>query len=793
MDIAFGLLDVRLLLALGALVALFFGYRYVSNNVRVRVPSSLTNRDALLDRLLGPRYAQWKIDRQVARLRASANFLGAGKLLEEAGRPLAAAEAYLEGQEHWAAAATFEKLGRNEKAAELYLQAGDYKKGATLLTAAGRPARAAALFLEKGNTLEAARLFAIAGQWATAAELYDKGGYPLRAAEAWEKAGDPLKAAERFEKHFAENAFTGGYSGGSSADQQAARHAGDLFRKSGQLARAAAVYAKGGYHRQAGEVLLELRDPLHAAEMFMKAEDHERAAHAYEQAGDGPKAAALRGEVAFKADRLAEAATWFAKAGDFLRSAELFEAAGRSLDAAGAYEQGESWAAAGSVYARIGEKAKAAAALEKAGDLETAASLYEELGDLRRAGEVFGRAGLAFRSGAIAARAGDRSQAIAMLQRVGASDENIHAADVMLGRLFIETNRPALAIERVRRALQREPSGAERIELTYWLARAHEASGNWNDALALYEQVQAEDVAFLDATDRLDKLRRGIPQAAAAARPAAPSPAAPAAPPPTPSQTLPPAAPPPPAPARARFQAREEIARGPLGVVRRGEDTVDGRGVVLRLIPPSLFGDLPVRAVADDVVAASQVSHPNLAKVIAWIECEGQPCVVSEHVPGRNFAEAIASGRRLSVKQVHALGRNVAQVLALLHARGLVHGSVQPSNVMVASGVIKLTDLGLGQLAWARRHSPSYHAPEARRSAADDVYGLCALMYHLMTGTHPASHPQGVGLPLPSQLAADVPEAMDKLLARGLHPRPELRHSGAEDLLGDLRQMVTLR
>ena len=782
----------------------------------MRVPASLSSRDALIDRVLGERWVQWKQDREVARLRRASNFLGAGKLLEEAGRPLLAAEAYLEGQEHWAAAATFERLGRNERAAELYLQAGDHKKGAALLTLAGKPARAAALFLEKGNTLEAARLYAVAGQWGTAAELYEKSGYAMRAAEAWHKAGQPLKAAESYEKHFIENvSYSGsGYAPTSpGAEHQSARLAGELYEQSGQLARAATAYARGGFNRQAGEVLLKLGEPARAAELFLRAEDNERAAAAFEKAGDLPRAAALRGEAAFKADRPADAAAWFAKAGDFMRAAELFEAAGRSLDAAAAYEQGESWAAAGSVYLRAGDKARAAAALEKAGDLETAAGLYEELGDLKRAGTVYARAGLAFKSGEIAARAGDRAQAIAMLQRVGAGDENLHAADVLLARLFLETSRPALAVERVRRALQRAQAGAARLELSYWLARAHEAAGAVAEALAIYEQIQAEDLAFRDAAARLQRLRRqpqrpptqplagtiaplAQQQTTMAPVPARPVPGEPPAPadPRRSQAAATQAAPPAPASAaRPRFVPCEEIGRGPLGAVRRGEDTLDGRSVVLRQIASDILKDVAIQALAEDVQAAAKVSHPNLAKVIAWTECEGLPCVVSEHVAGRNFAEAISAGRRLSVKQVHALGRNVAQVLAALHARGLVHGSVRPSNVMVAAGVIKLADLGLGRLAWAHRRSPSYHAPEAARSATDDVYGLCALMYHLMTGTHPSSHAQGVGLPLPSQLAADVPEAMDKLLARGLHPRPELRHSGAEDLLGDLRQMVTIR
>ena len=236
---------------------------------------------------------------------------------------------------------------------------------------------------------------------------------------------------------------------------------------------------------------------------------------------------------------------------------------------------------------------------------------------------------------------------------------------------------------------------------------------------------------------------------------------------------------------------REEIARGPLGAVWRGEDTADGRSVAMRMIPAALVapaGVLP--ALTADLKVASQVSHPNLVKVIAFMEWKGERCLVTEHVAGRNFAEAIASGRRLGFQQVHALGRIVAQVLGVAHGKGLVHGSVRPSNVMVASGVIKLADLGLGRLAQSVNAPPSYHAPEGGLSAAEDLYALSAVMYHLLTGTHPLSQPQGVGLPLPSQLAPGVPEAMDKLLLRGLHPRPELRLASADDLVRELREMV---
>jgi tetratricopeptide (TPR) repeat protein len=784
MGFLFGLLDNPLVPWLLGLVAVLVGYKFLSERVRIRAPVGVSRED-LVSRLLGPRWADKKLEREVARLKKQANYLGAGKLLEDHGRLAEAAEAFLEGQETWAAASTFEKMGRSERAAELFLQAGDHKKGAALFTQAGKPARAAALFLEKGNNLEAARLYALAHQWGTAAELYEKSGYPLRAAEAWEKDGKPLKAAEAYEKHFAENvSFSTSYSqSAGTPDSKSALQAGRLFEQASQLERAVSAYSRGGFHRQAAEALIKLGQHAKAAELFLRAEDNEKAALAFEQAGDTVRAATLRGEQAFKTDRPAEAAAWFVKGRDFLRAAELYESVGMMAEAAGAYEAGESWAAAGGVYIRAGLKDRAAAAYEKSGELETAAGLFQELGNASKASELFARAGHSFKSGEAAARAGEREKAIALLQRVVPSDENHRAATELLARLFIETGRPALAIEKLRKAIGSEPISAANLDLHYWLALAHEAAGARSEALELYKQIQAEDLQYRDVNQRVTRLAAAGPAPAARPAPApAPAPTPAAAPASTPA-----------APRAPRFVPKEEIARGPLGVVFRGEDASDGRSVAMRMLSPALLSAPGlVSAVAADLKAASQISHANLVKVIALMDWEGARCVVTEYVAGRNFAEAIASGRKLGFQQVHALGRVVAQVLTLLHQKGIVHGSIRPSNVMVASGVIKLADLGLGRLARAAGLKPSYDAPEGGPSAADDLFALCAVMYHLLTGTHPLSQPQGVGLPLPSKLAPGVPEAMDKLLLRGLHPRAELRLASAEDLQRELREMVKI-
>ncbi len=738
--------------------------------------------DAVLGKVLGKSYENRKLERAVNQEKKNGNWLSAGRYYEEAGRLQEAVDVYSEGQEFFAAGSVLEKMGKLDRAAELFLQHGDYKKAAAVFITTNKPARAAALFLEKGNTLEAARLFGVSGEWLRAAELYLKSGYPLRAAEAYEKTGDFLKAAECHERHFTENvSYSTGYSStAQNADQRSALLAGRLYEKAGDLNRAFQAYSRGDYFKEAASALVKLGQHAKAAELYMRAEDPNAAAGAYEQAGDAVKAANLRGEVALKQEKVPEAARYFQEGQDYLRSAELFESIGMLAEAAGAYEAGDSFVAAANVYVRAGLKERAAASYERGNEYENAAKFYEEAGNTPKAVELYERAGLTFKSGEAAARAGNRDRAISLLQRVSSTDENYRPATVLLAQLFVEGKMAGLAVERLQKILGHDPVSPANLDLNYWLAAGHEASGNPREALAIYKRILSEDLRFLDVNERVARLQAAGVSLATPTSPY-PAPAAPAAP-------APPAAPKPP-----RFSRQEEIGRGPVGVVYRAEDTTDGRSVALRALPAALLrGDGVGAALVADLKATAPFSHPNIAKVLGLVDASGEKCVVTELVKGRNFADALKSGHKMTFQQAHSLGRVLAQALSALHAKGLVHGSIQPSNIMVATGVVKITDLGLGRLAFAVAPADHYRAPENKLDKAGDLYALAGVLYHLLTGVHPRSQPQGSGLPLPSKLAAGVPEAFDKLLLRALHPRQELRLAEADDFARELKDMVRI-
>ena len=132
------------------------------------------------------------------------------------------------------------------------------------------------------------------------------------------------------------------------------------------------------------------------------------------------------------------------------------------------------------------------------------------------------------------------------------------------------------------------------------------------------------------------------------------------------------------------------------------------------------------------------------------------------------------------------MARILAEVLALVHARGLVHGGVSPSNLMAAGSVVKIADLGLGRVFQVVTTAREYWPVGGRFDAATDLYAMAATLYHLLTGVNPRTRPE---LKPPSGLTPGIPPGFDALLIRALDPRPEHRFSSAHmflDALGNL-------
>ena len=179
-----------------------------------------------------------------------------------------------------------------------------------------------------------------------------------------------------------------------------------------------------------------------------------------------------------------------------------------------------------------------------------------------------------------------------------------------------------------------------------------------------------------------------------------------------------------------KFDVRRRLGAGGMGVVYLARDVTLGRDVALKTLPRR-SGDA-VSHLKDEARAMAALDHPALATIYGLEVWRGTPVLVVEHLAGGTLADRLARGT-LPRADVLALGLRLADALLYMHARGLLHRDVKPSNIgFSADGVAKLLDFGLSDAGGSLAGTPAYLPPEtlagATPDAAVDLWGLAVVL-----------------------------------------------------------------
>lgn len=199
-----------------------------------------------------------------------------------------------------------------------------------------------------------------------------------------------------------------------------------------------------------------------------------------------------------------------------------------------------------------------------------------------------------------------------------------------------------------------------------------------------------------------------------------------------------------------RYEPEQRLARTAFSQVFLARDLVSRRRVALKLLPPFGAQDDRVRKFFfREIRALQKLKHPNVVVIHGSGESSEGPYIVTEFLRGLNLGEWLADGAARPYPERLLLARQVAVGLEAVHAAGLVHGDVKPSNVFVeSSGNVKLLDFGtarrmeslIGSLS-SRAGTPAYIAPEMLRegklSPRADMFSFGVLCFELITGANP--------------------------------------------------------
>jgi serine/threonine protein kinase len=251
-----------------------------------------------------------------------------------------------------------------------------------------------------------------------------------------------------------------------------------------------------------------------------------------------------------------------------------------------------------------------------------------------------------------------------------------------------------------------------------------------------------------------------------------------------------------------RYRILAPLGAGGMATVYRAHDERLGREVAVKILLPNLAGD-PVLATrfereARTLAAAAHPGVVSIYDVDAGDPSSGrEPFFVMELCPGGSLADRLVGGQRVTPDELVPTLVSIADGLADLHARGVVHRDVKPSNILFAADRAKLADFGLARADTDELDdltSPgtavgtmAYLAPEVlagkTAESAADIYALGVAGYVGLTGRvpRPASSltelASTAGEPAPTVSAAvpDLGRAFDEPIAAALEPDPARR------------------
>ncbi len=193
----------------------------------------------------------------------------------------------------------------------------------------------------------------------------------------------------------------------------------------------------------------------------------------------------------------------------------------------------------------------------------------------------------------------------------------------------------------------------------------------------------------------------------------------------------------------------------------------------------------------------TQLRHPNLVSVYNYgITARGELYFTMEWVEGQNLEPGL---RALEPADTIPVTVQVCRALAYLHARGVIHGNLKPSNVLMAGEQVRLVDFGVAQEmgsseVQAQYFTPGYTAAEVEQPRPidhrADLYSLGALWYALLAGEPPMFMP-GPGRDRLMRFSLEealegqrqVPTKISAVITRLLAESPGDRYGSANEVI----------
>src|ERR1700690_4001162 len=262
-----------------------------------------------------------------------------------------------------------------------------------------------------------------------------------------------------------------------------------------------------------------------------------------------------------------------------------------------------------------------------------------------------------------------------------------------------------------------------------------------------------------------------------------------------------------------RYEVRDELGRGAMGVVYRAHDPVIGRDVAVKIMQLSEQGtgmsrEELISRFQTEARAAGLLTHPNIVVVYDAGEEEGNFYITMELVEGRSLQTLLDARQLFPLTRVMKLMEQVCSALDFAHQHNVVHRDINPDNpVLTGDDTVKITDFGTAKILQfgpaQTAHvmgTPSYMSPEQVKGkpvdGRSDIFSLGVILYELMTGEKPFPGQNITTViykiinedPIPPRsLDSSIHPGLSTVITRALAKDPNARYQSCHELLNALK------
>ncbi|MCA9781486.1 MAG: protein kinase, partial [Candidatus Eremiobacteraeota bacterium] len=242
-----------------------------------------------------------------------------------------------------------------------------------------------------------------------------------------------------------------------------------------------------------------------------------------------------------------------------------------------------------------------------------------------------------------------------------------------------------------------------------------------------------------------------------------------------------------------------------------------GREVILKQLRKLYPGADSVARFTREFEITRSAAGPNVIEAYDFQVADGTVYIVLEDFGAVSVASVLAERKSpLPLNQSLRIAIQVADGLAHIHRRHIIHKDVNPSNIVwnTTTGLVKLIDFGISQVLDRARISaspllhlagtPAYLSPEQTGrmnrdlDSRSDLYSLGVTLYELITGRLPFQskdplelvHSHIARVPAAPIELADIPSRLSELVMALLEKRAEDRYKSAEGVAHDLRSIL---